>query len=53
MYTENLVKIVQLLDENISTDFVDPNSVIDAAGKLDFSSFSQKELVNAFNLFFC
>ncbi len=52
MYTENLVKIVQLLDENISTDFVDPNSVIDAAGKLDFSSFSQKELVNAFNLFF-
>ncbi|AVI94434.1 putative Adenine-specific DNA methylase [Oenococcus oeni] len=52
MNPENLVKAVKILDNHIPKELDDPNSIAQAAEKLELKNFSQSELVNGFNLFF-
>ncbi|WP_243690884.1 hypothetical protein [Oenococcus oeni] len=51
MKPENLVKAVKILDNHIPKELDDPNSIAQAAEKLELKNFSQSELVNGFNLF--
>ncbi len=52
MKAENLVKTLKILNKNISNDFDDPNSIAQAAEKINLKDFTRSELINGFNLFF-